>query len=944
MASCSDKDNPSPRLAPIFTKRHSATSLRDLQSLPDAPKAESLASDKRTTSGRALRSTLKDAHRPAECGRSSGRSTRPREFGRSGKLERAVEKPNGPASNADENSRGPDNSQEVLEAIDQNARPVDPSWSGLPTSAKAVVGETSSDASQQTQTVSLLKMNPFFLTKEQRNLRKQLDDQEKLKKEMEESSKLSNDFFSGRSINPFLQPRRHTVKSVCPADDDGGRSPASAVAQTALTPFPSYTHVGRPESVGGYTQWDCPRNPFKLKGRSRRDEIEKPPERISLMGQSYPNRTVSGSKDAIGQIFTSMALDCGSPPCELIRGPHGEMFLLASKSAVRNHFATTFGDAALHPFFNRLSMSVTDGRFDASRSDSAPRSWLDEFTPSVSAEILGDGNKDSITSLRTWLQTWRPRTTLKSSAYQVKKKSSTKRRKLALSDEDFIVDDDEGSDFDWDGESPEREPPRHVRLVGPPGSCRTTAVMAVAAECGYDVIEINSGQGRSGKEMDQTLAEATQSHSIHKRAFSSEGATLQEGPTTPVSPVQRDKTSGKVRRKPVTKKRGARKHRGRAVGEDNEDDEEEGLPGSARVAETKGLASHVLQQPPPSIKRPLLILVEDIDVVFEADRGFWTSLTRFIESSKRPIVMTCNDDPLHSQNPLLPASTTAVLESSTTAIPFYLPTMEESFLCIHVILLSNRIWMNPSLVKRLCSVGGGDLRRCLTELEAWLPSSKAAKIKSEAFKSCDEQGDSSANIRFALLGFGPNDAHPGELCWPQLATPSPDFAAELSAVMSLKEPVPSETALCEREGGTLRWASRQTRGVGDSEELQVMESLASLLDCRAFANTVLHIPDVLTFEIEEPDIYEMEDSPPHFGVFRAIAKTIPDSTRADGLAFHHILPTAALSGCLEALAGRVCRQKILGALDRAGFGDRSVSPVDVGWSIHGKASYDDAIR
>lgn len=37
-----------------------------------------------------------------------------------------------------------------------------------------------------------------------------------------------------------------------------------------------------------------------------------------------------------------------------------------------------------------------------------------------------------------------------------------------------------------------------------------------------------------------------------------------------------------------------------------------------------------------------LVLLEEVDILSEQDRGFWSSVGILLNKSKRPIIMTCN--------------------------------------------------------------------------------------------------------------------------------------------------------------------------------------------------------------------------------------------------------------------------------------------------------------
>ena len=104
-----------------------------------------------------------------------------------------------------------------------------------------------------------------------------------------------------------------------------------------------------------------------------------------------------------------------------------------------------------------------------------------------------------------------------------------------------------------------------------------------------------------------------------------------------------------------------------------------------------------------------LILLEEIDILYEEDKQFWATLTSLMAQSKRPFVMTCNDESL---------------------VPFQLLNLHGIFrfnpppmdLAVDAMLLaaaSEGHVLERKPVEELYETRGRDLRAALTELNYW---------------------------------------------------------------------------------------------------------------------------------------------------------------------------------------------------------------------------------
>ncbi|CAH1116432.1 unnamed protein product [Phaedon cochleariae] len=218
-------------------------------------------------------------------------------------------------------------------------------------------------------------------------------------------------------------------------------------------------------------------------------------------------------------------------------------------------------------------------------------------------------------------------------------------------------DDCSESEFestDWDSRDSMALPGNTVVLGGPCGSGKSTAVYAICSELNINLIELNASSKRTGKTLLQKIQEATRSHQVRKK----ETRNFQN------------------------------------------------FFGDASKANSENLQSQ-------TDKKMVVILIEDIDVVFEQDEGFIPALTHLITTSKRPIILTTTDyNSVFVQKFL----------SQYEYIPF-LPLASYSLSTwLQILCLVEGIYIDKNDVVILLDCNDGDVRKTLLELQFWVKS------------------------------------------------------------------------------------------------------------------------------------------------------------------------------------------------------------------------------
>ncbi|RWA05726.1 hypothetical protein EKO27_g9376 [Xylaria grammica] len=361
------------------------------------------------------------------------------------------------------------------------------------------------------------------------------------------------------------------------------------------------------------------------------------------------------------------------------------------------------------------SISTTLSAFDASTCESV--AWAQKYAPTSAQCVLQNGREAEL--LRDWLQSLKVQavdTGVSDNAPKPKNCSvPKKRRRQHKKLEGFVVSSDEeahemdaisDSEPEWlihgakktvvrsgdgadRGGKPGSRLANAVLLSGPHGCGKTATVYAIARELDFEVFEINAGARRSGKDILERVGDMTRNHLVHHQ--------------------QKDEPQG---------------------GDTNDDEIAKGLKSGKQGTMTSFFkpkpsqptkeAPKVDQTPetpaPASQEKKLnrdqkqsLILLEEVDILYEEDKQFWATVVTMIAQSKRPFILTCNNE---SIIPLQNLKLHAILR-------FFSPPTDLAVDMLLLIAANEGHALERHAIEALYESRGHDLRGAITELNYW---------------------------------------------------------------------------------------------------------------------------------------------------------------------------------------------------------------------------------
>ncbi|CAL1526340.1 unnamed protein product, partial [Lymnaea stagnalis] len=286
--------------------------------------------------------------------------------------------------------------------------------------------------------------------------------------------------------------------------------------------------------------------------------------------------------------------------------------------------------------------------------------WTDLHHPESSDQLIG--NTKVVKELTRWLEEWKESMQKEARQANMVNKPKTKSKGTSTWSDDSDFADSEDED----------EPSlcNTMLISGPHGVGKTCLVYALAQELGYKVFEVNSSSLRSGKQLLAQLEEATQSHKVaQNKSKSATPAPLDTTSSEKRSSGKQDKSKAAVTqsasafanlfRTPTTLKKSSDTSKNQTPKSlNNKKSSQKQTKGAEKTKGSKlepearlGILNDDTTSGSLNLASASLILFDEVDVFFEEDKGFLSTVQYFMTSTKIPIVLTSTDSYFHLQLP-----------------------------------------------------------------------------------------------------------------------------------------------------------------------------------------------------------------------------------------------------------------------------------------------------
>ncbi|KAL6644799.1 hypothetical protein ACP70R_016407 [Stipagrostis hirtigluma subsp. patula] len=293
--------------------------------------------------------------------------------------------------------------------------------------------------------------------------------------------------------------------------------------------------------------------------------------------------------------------------------------------------------------------------------------WTDKYRPETAAQVCG--NSEHVKFLTEWLKGWDERG-----------------HKIGAANGDIndsSYQDESDADYSDDASVCDNV----LLITGPVGCGKSATVFACARDQGFNVIEVNTSDMRNGAYVRQKFEEATKSHGLEK--WSQEDV---------INPPRDDSLDPALRTPDSTEYQNSLSCAMRTVFDCDQQ--------KSHVGYYSG--SNVSDEAPKQVINKTLILFEDVDTVFDEDRGFISTILKMAETTKWPIILTSN-----RKDPSLPNLLDQLV------LDFKYPSSAELLSHVDMICKSEGVEITIPQLKHIIDISLGDIRRTIMLVQFW---------------------------------------------------------------------------------------------------------------------------------------------------------------------------------------------------------------------------------
>ena len=343
--------------------------------------------------------------------------------------------------------------------------------------------------------------------------------------------------------------------------------------------------------------------------------------------------------------------------------------------------------------------------------------WTEKYLPHCTSLLLSDSS--AVSAMKTFLKNWKERVSERAVESGSESCNGTPRQAQSSEDDDFevflnrqrVFDEDTSDSSQW---SANTSLAGTMLVLGGVAAGKTAAVYVLAREMGLKVLEINTIMNRSSRDLQLILYEATQSFRV---SGSKRKKNLKHSTNTNNS------------KKKCSEKRAVDGYRKcMPLGLKPKDINREVEGGKSEMTLTDNS----------------VILLDEVDIMFESDRGFWSAFQQIARETKLPIFLTANET---NDFDILP-------DIFTNYILFPPNSLSMTSLFIRIILLVHDLDIPHQLALEMASYYWPDLRQLTLLLQFWLtPRLRRNNTKRKKKKRKEDFMNFLGSFNFSNTGF-----------------------------------------------------------------------------------------------------------------------------------------------------------------------------------------------